>query len=366
MFLLVLIVMTQKKSSAIPKKLFLADELMDLVASDIDMTLINPTNADTIKDEYNGDEPTFLYNKPPNYIVIRKELKKLTFPKSPAGQLLEKKRDYLLTKTSLIRAIGTKQFTKYSKRLYPTPRKKLLRAAHEILALPDERKPEKMDIRDAVVDLKQCIDDLGIAWSVERVNMVASACVVPSKRAVYIKDKKEFSKQFIDRLKVHEIGTHAVRAENGRLQPYKIFIHGTAGYLATEEGLAAYNEEQAGLLSRTVLKTYAGRVLAVSLAQKKSFTQVVEALQEHFSQKKALTIALRVKRGVGHGSQLGGYTKDSVYLQGYLALKEFEKKKEDFSPLYYGKVGLDDLAFVKQMKGLKKPKYHPSMIQLDE
>ena len=349
-----------------PKRLLAADSLMHEVASDIDMTLINPINADVVKSEFSGDEPVFLYNKPPNYIVIRKELKKLRLTKSPAGQLLAKKKDYLLTKTSLIRAIGTKKFTTYSKRLYPLPKKKSLREAEEILELPDERRPEKLDIRDAVAELKQCIDDLGIPWSVERVSMVASACVVPSKRKLYLKDKKEFSKQFIDRLKIHEIGTHAVRAENGRIQPYKMFLHGTAGYLSTEEGLAAYNEEQAGLLTRTILKTYAARVIGVSLAQKKGFCEVVEEMKKYFSQKKSLTLALRVKRGVGHGADKGGYTKDSAYLQGYLALKEFERKEGDFSMLYQGKVGLDDLGLVSRIKGMKKAKYHPSMIRLSE
>ena len=348
-----------------PKKLLSADEFMHEVASDIDMTLINPINADSIKSEFSGDEPTFLYNKPPNYIVIRKELKKLSFTKSPAGQLLAKKRDYLLTKTSLIRAIGTKKFTTYSKRLYPLPNKSLIREAHNILSLPDERRPEKLGVADAVAELESCIKDLKIPWSVERVNMVASACVVPSKRILYLKDKKEFSKQFIDRLKIHEIGTHAVRAENGRLQPYKMFLHGTAGYLSTEEGLAAYNEERAGLLTRTILKTYAARVIGVSLAQKKGFCEIVEELQKYFSQKKALTLALRVKRGVGHGGDKGGYTKDSAYLRGYLALKKFEEQEGDFSTIYQGKIGIDDIGLTSRIKGMKPPKYHPDMIKLE-
>lgn len=346
------------------KEILKTDELLDLIACDIDMTLINPTNAEAIKETYSGKEPEFIYHNPPSFVVVQEQLKRLTFPKTPEGKLLEEKKDYLLLKTELLRNIGTKKFASISKKIYPLPSKKLIEEAKKILAENNSKKAPKVELHDACEELQDCINQLGIPWEVKRADMIASALVVPSKRILYIKEKKQFSKRFIDRLKIHEIGTHAVRAENGRLQKLKVFKLGFADYLSTEEGLAAYNEEKFGLLDRTVLRTYAGRVMAIHYAQKHTFTEVAEKLMEWFPKKKAITIALRAKRGVSSGSDRGGFTKDSAYLRGYLALKEYEAQGGDFTPLYYGKVSLESLPILQKMKWLKKPKYYPEMIKL--
>jgi hypothetical protein len=199
-------------------------------------------------------------------------------------------------------------------------------------------------------------------WKVQKMNMVASASVMPSQRRLYLKRKELFSQRFIKRLKIHEIGTHAVRAENGRLQPFKMFVHGLGGYLETEEGLAVYNEEQFGLLDNTVLRNYAGRVVAVSSATKSSFSDVVEHLQQHFLKKQAVTLALRAKRGLSNGDMPGGFTKDMVYLKGYLALKKHEAAGGDFKPLYVGKVGLQHLKLLEKLP-LVEPKYMPELLK---
>ncbi len=353
---------------ALSKKILETDELLDLIASDIDTTIINPVNAQAIKETYQErkthDEPEFIYHHPPSFVIVQKQLKKMTFPNTPEGKMLKEKRDYLYLKTELLRNIGTKKFSQISKKIYPLPSKELILEAEKILDQDNSQKTPKVELHDACEELQNCFNQLGIPWEVKKADMIASANVVPSKRILYIKEKKQFSKRFIDRLKIHEIGTHAVRAENGRLQKLKIFKLGFADYLSTEEGLAAYNEEKFGLLDRTVLRTYAGRVMAIHYSQKYTFTQVVKKLEKWFTQKKALTITLRAKRGVSCGSDLGGFTKDSVYLQGYLALKEYEKQGGDFTPLYYGKVNLESLPALQKMKWLKKPKYYPEMIKL--
>lgn len=347
----------------IPEDILHCDGVLDACARKIDANIINPVNAESIKKSFSGKEPVFEYSGLPYFTKVRRELKALRFPKSAEGTILQKKRAFLLNKTAMLEKVGTKKFTALSKRIHPLPKKADLRRAEELLSQKNSVSEKKIRLMDAYRELKECFEQLNMPWRVQKISMVASASVVPSQRILYLKKKMLFSKRFIQRLKVHEIGTHAVRAENGRLQPLNVFLHGLAGYLPTEEGLAAYNEEQFGLLDNTVLRTYAGRLVAVDWAQKLSFSELVKELSQYFPEKKAVTLALRTKRGLAHGGDKGGYTKDAAYLTGYWALKKYEASGGDFAPLYYGKVGLKDLPVLEKLDWLVPPKYHPDMLR---
>jgi len=156
---------------------------------------------------------------------------------------------------------------------------------------------------------------------------------------------------------VHEIGTHILCAENGLLQPYKIFYYGTSNYLKSEEGLAAFNEDRFGVLSTNALRNYAGRVLAAHHVLKKSFTEVVDELKAYFPTKTAYRLTQAAKRGCGNTAQPGGCTKGQVYLKGYLELKELDEKGVDLSWLNYGKIAHEYLDVYPKLQGLVKPKY---------
>lgn len=351
------------KKEGLPEEILHSDGVLDACSRKIDANIINPVNAENIKKYFREKNHQFEYSGTPYLSKMRRELKALRFPKSIEGKLLQKKRAYLINKTSMIEHIGSPKFSLFSKRIHPLPRKAELQRAQELLEQKNGAQQKKMRLIDAYKELQECFTQLDMPWHVQKIPMVAGASVMPSQRVLYLKKKTLFSQSFIQRLKVHEIGTHAVRAENGRLQPLSIFLHGLADYLPTEEGLAAYNEEQFGLLDATVLRTYAGRLVAVDLARKHSFNELVEELGNYFSAKKAITLALRAKRGVAHGSEKGGYTKDAAYLVGYWALKDYEAKGGDFAPLYYGKVGLKDLPALEKLDWLVQPKYHPDMLR---
>ena len=57
----------------------------------------------------------------------------------------------------------------------------------------------------------------------------------------------------------------------------------------TEEGLAVYMEEKAGLLSNAILKRHAGRVVAVDLSLQRSFSRCSHPC-EYFPKEDAFTI----------------------------------------------------------------------------
>jgi len=341
---------------------FAIDAVLNKGSRELNLTLINPTNAEKIKHSYDGSEPQFVYNTIPAYSTLQEELLALQFPRSPMREILKEKQQYLLKKIALLHTIGTPEFAKHSKRIHKLPTKKLVSQAWEILERKQRVKPEQIKQIDAYKELQDTFTRLGLPWKIQKIDMIASAHVVASKRILYLKKKELFNKHYIERLKVHEIGTHVVRAENGRLQPLAIFLHGFANYLPTEEGLAAYNEEKYDLMDNAVFRTYAGRVIGVHLAQTHTFSEVFDVFKDYFSEQRALTLSLRVKRGVGSGEELGGYTKDTAYLEGYTALKEYAKKGGDFMPLYYGKVGLQHIPLLKKIPWLVPPKYSPEHI----
>jgi len=59
-------------------------------------------------------------------------------------------------------------------------------------------------------------------------------------------------------LGVHEIGTHILRAGNGRKQAPRILDHGLSRYLLTEERLAEYTEQESDSLESATLQRLAG------------------------------------------------------------------------------------------------------------
>lgn len=150
-----------------------------------------------------------------------------------------------------------------------------------------------------------------------------------------------------------------MRAENGFNQDLKIFGVGLRDYLSTEEGLTSYFEEKTGLSNLEVMRSYAGRVLAVDcLCSGKSFRETFDFLRTYFDDENAWKLCVRVFRG-------GGFTKDYVYLKGYFEVKDFIESGENVRDLYVGKIGLKDLEFVEKLveEGvLKKAKFLPEFL----
>jgi len=169
-----------------------------------------------------------------------------------------------------------------------------------------------------------------------------------------------FSEQRLNMLIVHEIETHVLTAENGNLQPYKIFGRGLAGYLETQEGLAVRN--QSILCDKDMEKNYwpALSVLAVNEAFNMSFRGVFDFVcSMGFSVDRAFRVAVKVKRGLEDTAIKGAFTKDYLYFKGFKAVKEFESTGGDVKDLYIGKFNLKDLDVVKGIPNLVKAKYLP-------
>jgi uncharacterized protein (TIGR02421 family) len=150
----------------------------------------------------------------------------------------------------------------------------------------------------------------------------------------------------VDATLAHEVSTHIVTHFNGSAQAFQQFHSGMQDYESTQEGLAVLAEYFVGNLQPHRLRTLAARVVAVdALVRGADFIQVFRLLTDEwcFSNEQAFHVSMRVFRG-------GGFTKDAVYLKGLIEVVNYLKCDGDFMLLFVGKIGLQHIPFVKEMK----------------
>jgi len=341
------------------------DDKLAEISQKISFLLLTPTNIDAERKRFFKDtdyNPQFTYPNPhADLNKIRHMLVEIEPDDSVVGRILKGIRDKYLLDIELLESRGTDQFQHISKKTHGRPERELVAQAKKLIYL--KVKPESIEYstQEILSRLRMAFVKYGVNWQVEEKSMIATAAVKISKRKLLIKKNSRFSHSFLKRIIVHEIGTHIVRAENGRSQPYKFFARGLPGYLKTEEGLAVYNEEINDCLNNYVLKIYAGRVLAIDKALKSSFSDTYRMLRKYFTRNTAWRITLRAKRGLSDTSKPGAFTKDLAYLNGYLSIKEYVKNNGDLTKLYYGKIGLQHIELMQKIPHLVNPRLLPML-----
>lgn len=215
---------------------------------------------------------------------------------------------------------------------------------------------------------REAMKQYGFEWKViVKKDFGAKAAVDNLVREFWIRSDVQFHESLVTMLIVHEIGCHVLRSENGYAQPLKLFGRGLPAYQYTEEGLAEYSEEQAGVLSDDTIFRISGRAVGVETALNGSFWDVYLALKDYFDEEMIFDIAQRAKLGIADTSQPGSYTKDYTYLAGLLKIRQFfqQPNRELINALYAGKVGfhhLDTVATLQREGYLVKPKALPEWI----
>ena len=335
---------------------------MHAITRKITFLAINPINIDEEKEKVMKDSdynPYFKYSSQ-NYDLdlIEEELNSVEDHESILGDIIKEKKEYFIDKCEMLKAIGTPRFNIFSKKVYGFPQKTTLEKSAEFLSIKSQEEEKTLNSSQTVNRLQAEINHYGFDYSVSERDMSASAAVLVGQKKIFIKNNKTFSENFVKRLTIHEIGTHVLRAENGRRQPFALFISGFPKYLATEEGLAVVNEERFNLLNNANLKNYAGRAIGVKMAHENSFSELYQFLLKYFEPNTAFRLTLRVKRGICDTSKKGGCTKDYVYIEGYFRVKEF-LKTNSINKLYWGKIGLEHVDLIKDIPGLNPPKFLP-------
>jgi uncharacterized protein (TIGR02421 family) len=149
----------------------------------------------------------------------------------------------------------------------------------------------------------------------------------------------------VEALIQHEIGTHVVTYENGKVQPLKLLTVGLPGYDETQEGLAVLAEFATGGLDPLRLRLLAARVIAVDrLLCGAGFLDIFDELRRKhsFAPRTAWGVTLRVARD-------GGLTKDVIYLRGISRVLEFVSERKTVEPLLVGKLALDHVPLIQEL-----------------
>ncbi len=302
---------------------------------------------------------------------VEKTLQPLEGDESPLGILLRRKRKELLLRIELIRSRGnTQRFVAASQALFGTPSTALLGFAKEYLKSEqntgeppeDERRRTAEEVKPA---FEEVLSRYGLHdWIVELKQGMVADCAVGEQR-LFLRSGATFSDEHLKALFAHEIETHALTAENGRLQPYEIFRRGCANYLDTQEGLAIYNQNLVLPPQHEKRFLHAKSVLAVAYGMDHSFAETRRYLQEELgcTNEKATSKTIDIKRGISRSIEHGAFTKALVYFRGFRAIDQFVRQGGDLRKLYIGKIAIEDLPLIEKIEGMQKPAVLPMWLR---
>ena len=347
-----------------------ADEIICDIDEKISLiSAIKPINQIEEKIKFLSDKtynPNFEY-APKNYPTkeFGKKLKNLHLDDSPLGTLLAHKRSELLAKLDVIENIGNdEKFVQAAVKLFGKPSENTINFAKNLLKNHKKKVPHEKtyDATTLKQKCKKTLGEYGINnWKIVLKENLASRCTIGKNHSLLIRKEALFREDEIKKLLIHELETHILTTLNGKNQPYRIFERGLSRYLETQEGLAIYNQEIIYPLRKNI-NIILGTILA-DLALKKSFRDVFEFALKHTGNKDvAWQLSVKSKRGVQNTEKAGGFTKNYLYLQGYLKVENFLKKGGSFEDLYLGKVNIDQLSIVKKIKEIKPPRYLPHFL----
>ncbi len=271
-------------------------------------------------------------------------------------ELFEQQQDHLDRQLTALKNIDTKSFFYDSVQLYGIPDAELLHLARSVLSRAahcagrGKATPESIGAAEIVAAARDQIDAYrqvspAFVAAVELRNDLASGLMVAKDRLL-VSQTATVSRETLEALLHHEVGTHLLTFVNGKQQPFQQLYAGLAGYEELQEGLAVLAEFLAGGLTAARLRTLACRVLAVqALVDGESFLNTFRLLHDEHHQpaRSAFMTTLRVFRG-------GGLTKDAIYLRGLRELAAYLRKGHDLEPLYVGKIALAHVPLVQELR----------------
>jgi len=356
------------------------DDFISNVNQKLDYTkYLTPTNLNEQNSKFfdnfkKGIEYNPRYNYQPyddiNFDSLKNQIEEFKLSDSTIENIFKRYLSVLGDHISFYQNRGnSRKFTEYSVKAFGVPDKKLVEKAYQIISTPSEINIKAdmnkiYDAHDLASKLKNRLYKYGFDWQIVILETSTTKVTVdPEIKVIYLNNSLKYSEADLERLQVHEIDTHVVRAENGALQPFKIFSTGLANSLTTEEGLAVTSEEMNNVLDHSALRILAGRTIAVALAVRESFFSVFTELAKYFNENDALNITQRVKKGLSDTSDCGGFTKDYIYFDGYYSLKEYLNLDNDPEILFVGVIGLEDIPDIRvllETNDLKVPKNIPS------
>lgn len=288
------------------------------------------------------DYPNISYRD--NIARLKAYLQKLGKTKHPAITFLRNTAHSYLDAYRILQGVGTKDVTKYSRKLYGSPQNAIpgykrnhVQVARYFLRVVEEYRftlPEEPLVYSAS-DFKRAL----IKRVTSRINpttdpisviidhaLTARAAAGPDH--VKIRKGAKFSVNDLNQLFHHEVMTHTLTYINGRKQPLlKSLGYNAPRTTATQEGLAVFAEYMTASIELTRLRRIALRILAIDMAEQGAdFIDLFKFYQDHGQNaEESYHSAMRIFRG---GKPQGGiiFYKDNVYLSGLIEVRSFFKQ----------------------------------------
>lgn len=323
---------------------------------------VRPTNEAEEKAAFlsgSRANPRFRY-RPTSPVNLPVALEEIVIPGGRVGAVLERQRRLLLKVKAALEHFSPGSLRDISREVYGAPHPSLLSIARRILTEVPADPPTFEELPVIKRRLELALTEYGLSgWSVVYADGDYTAAR-PLEKKVLLTNLGPLPAGTGERLAVHEVGVHAVRANNGAAQPLRIMEYGLPGYERTEEGLAVYAELLTGTMSRRTLRNYAARALAVGGMEKGwDFARTHQELCElGQTPELAWETALRAHRG-------GGLVKDHIYLEGLLDIIRFVRNGGELRPLFVGKIGLSHLelaADLLRQRALAPPMLTPAFL----
>lgn len=348
-------------------------KLAELVSSIHLLAYLKPQNLEQSRAVFLKrplSSPQFIYRTIPEELnEIDRELAKIpTDFDHPLARFYAERVKEIQMQIALLRGRGTDEFTKLSIDLYGDSTEYEYNLAERFLQTEYTQKDTSDVVPVATIEseVKDFFSRHHLeGWKVV-VQETAMADMQVSKTGVlFINKNARITRNRLKGQIAHEIETHIYRNENGKRQPYRIFEHGTRGYLETEEGLAIYNQRKLGIPLDEKLYWPAWRILALHHGKEMGFAELFHYLIATYglTQKTAWHTCVRVKRGLQDTARPGVFMKDRIYFSGYHKVNQYIEYhgKEGLTKLYMGKIQMEDVPFLEQFDGLQwKARYYPS------
>lgn len=361
----------EKILAGLDAKICLLDEQIKM------MSYFKILNLEEIRNAFLKDpsfHPEFVYKEIPfeKLEKLKKELNKIQIDVDhPLASLYKDKLAELKLKIQVIESRNTEALAEFSQKLFGTVNEHMYHEALSVLKnyakkQHTSQEGKKLQFSEVQKRIEEILKLYQLYhWKVKASENSVSNMSVSKKQIIFISKNIEITEDHLQALIAHEIETHVFRAENAKLQKYKIFERGMAGYLETEEGLAMYNQNNIQVALGEKALWPALRIIGIYLGKNLSFLDLFHTLKNMFpflEENSIFTTCVKVKRGLEDTRILSVFTKDSVYFTGQRKVEAFMKKvtKKDIELLYSGKVSLASLPLISMVK-IQNPKLIPAI-----
>ncbi|MDC0337920.1 flavohemoglobin expression-modulating QEGLA motif protein [Flavobacteriales bacterium] len=330
---------------------------------------VNPINSTTEKRKFFKSQ----YTEPPKFkyspikinpYELKQELHSLKvqdISDVTIRHLYESVINSYFDKIDLLGSLNTSKFLYNSLRYFGRPSKKDIQNAEYFLHLPDvageSKRAPSLGVDEAIESFREGLDSYGFNSKIKLSKRVISqVMVLNAKKTILFRSDAKFTRAEINALVAHEIEVHMVTTINSNQQKLQLFNLGLPVNTMTQEGLAILAEYLSGNITMKRLKKLAYRVIVVDMmCSGADFVECFYFLTttHNLEENDAYSLVTRIFRG-------GGFTKDYLYLSGFVKILRFWEEGNSLVPLLVGKTSLRFYNTIEEMMErdmIQKPQF---------